>query len=81
MLGVDAPERVELSGARRLAALGRGAELLQVQVGDAFLVEGRGELALGKPGFRDAATARVSTKSFTLARLSSAISASGLAFS
>ena len=77
MLGVDAPERVELSGARRLAALGRGAELLQVQVGDALLVEGR----LEKPGFRDAATARVSTKSFTLARLSSAISASGLAFS
>jgi hypothetical protein len=39
VLGVDAPERVELSGARGFAAFGRRAELLQMQVGDAVFVE------------------------------------------
>ena len=47
-LRVDFPERLEVAGARRLAAFGRRAELLQMQIGDARFVERGGELALGE---------------------------------
>ena len=48
VLVVDAPERVEVAGTRRLPAFRRRAELLQMQIGDAGFVERSGELALGK---------------------------------
>ena len=81
MLGVDAPERVELAGARGLAAVIRRAELLQMQIGNAVLVEDGGKLALGEPGGPRCRDRRVSTKSLTLARFNSAITAAGLACS
>ena len=68
----------QLAGARGLAALFGRAELLQMQIARCRFVERGGELALGKAGWRDAATARVSTRSSTLARLSSAITRVGL---
>src|SRR5262245_31152168 len=46
--GVDLPQRVELARSRRLAAVLRRAELLQVQIGDALLVERGGEQFLGE---------------------------------
>ena len=47
---VDLPRRVVVALVRRLAAFGRRAELLQMDVGDAGLVERSGELPLGKSG-------------------------------
>ena len=48
MLVVDTPERVSVAATRRGASFRRRAELLQVDIADAVLVERRRELALGK---------------------------------
>ncbi len=77
VLVVDAPERLHLAGAGRLSSLGRSAELLQMQIGDAVFVERCGKLPLGKARLAEAATARVSTSNCTLAFFSAAITASG----
>src|SRR6185312_5429634 len=47
---VDFHQCVAVAGARRLPALGRGAELLKVQIGDAGFVERGGQLTLGEAG-------------------------------
>jgi hypothetical protein len=47
---VDAEKRIRLSGARGEPSFLRRAELLQVQVAYAGLVEGGGKLALGETG-------------------------------
>jgi hypothetical protein len=57
---VDAKEVVEPAIARGLSAFARRAELAQMQIGDALLVE--------RPGRREAATARTSTSSLIPAR-------------
>src|SRR6185312_14159817 len=47
---VDAHQRVPVAHARGLTSLGRRAELLQMHVTDAGLVEAGRKLALGEPG-------------------------------
>jgi hypothetical protein len=50
MLVVDTPKRFEIALARGFASLGRRTQFLQVDIGDAVLVEPGRELVLGKTG-------------------------------